>query len=107
MTTKSKTGLVISAGTTLEEARRVGEEVRKRGLQILSVYGGDIPVHQSLRAAIDALRKLIDNSAEAGAQTLMMGGHRQTRAVRVLLQSHRGMLRLRSRKRGWDYFEAS
>ncbi len=74
MTAKSKTGLVISVQTTLEEARRVGEEARKRGLRIPSVYGGDIPVSQSLQAAINALRKLIENCAGAGAKTLMMGG---------------------------------
>jgi sugar phosphate isomerase/epimerase len=74
MTTKSKTGLVISAATTLEQARQVGEEVKKRGLRIPSVYGGDIPVHESLQAGIDALRRLIDNCAAAGARTLLMGG---------------------------------
>jgi sugar phosphate isomerase/epimerase len=74
MTAKSGTGLVISVQTTLEEARRVGEEARKRGLRIPSVYGGEMPVNQSLQAAINALRKLIDNCAAAGSKTLMMGG---------------------------------
>lgn len=74
MTTNSKTRLVISAATTLEEARQVGEEAKKRGLRIPSVYGGDIPVHQSVQAGAKALRKLIDNCAAAGAATLMMGG---------------------------------
>ncbi|NQT82951.1 sugar phosphate isomerase/epimerase [bacterium] len=74
MTSKSKTGLVISVGTTLEEARQVGQDAKERGLQIPSVYGGDIPVHQSLQAAIDALRKLIDNCAVAAAKTLLIGG---------------------------------
>ena len=44
MTTKSKTGLVISVDTTLEEAERVGQEIKKRSLRVLSVYGGGIPV---------------------------------------------------------------
>jgi len=74
MTTRSKTGLVISVATGLEEARRIGEEVKKRGLQIPSVYGGGIPVHESVQAGIDGLRKLIDNCAAAGAKTLLMGG---------------------------------
>lgn len=74
MTIKSKTGLVISVTTTVEEAQQVGEEAKKRELQIASVYGGDIPVQQSLQAAINALRKLIDNCAAAGAKTLLMGG---------------------------------
>ena len=68
MTTKSKTRLVISVATTLEEARRVGAECKKRGLKIPSVYGGGIPVHQSLAAGIT------DNCAAAGAGDLLMGG---------------------------------
>jgi sugar phosphate isomerase/epimerase len=74
MTTKSKTRLVISVATTVDEARRVGAECAKRGLKIPSVYGGGIPVHQSLEAGIAGLRRLIDNCAAAGAGDLMMGG---------------------------------
>jgi sugar phosphate isomerase/epimerase len=74
MTTNSKTRLVISAVTTLEEARQIGQEANKRDLHIPSVYGGDIPVHQSVQAGIKALRRLVDNCAAAGAATLLMGG---------------------------------
>ena len=75
MTTKSKTGnLVISVSTTLEEAHQVGEEVRIRGLKIPSVYGGGIPVAKSLKAGIEALRKLIDNCAVCDVGNLLMGG---------------------------------
>ncbi|UCD62727.1 MAG: TIM barrel protein, partial [Candidatus Zixiibacteriota bacterium] len=74
MTAKSKTGLVISVSTTPEEAEQVGEEVKKRGLKVPSVYGGGIPVEKSLNAGIEGLRKLIDNCAACGAKNLMMGG---------------------------------
>ncbi|MFZ2147589.1 MAG: sugar phosphate isomerase/epimerase family protein [Sedimentisphaerales bacterium] len=74
MTTKSKTGLVISISTTLEEAERIGEEAEKRGLDVLSVYGGDIPVAKSLGAGIEGLKKLIDNCAACDAKNLLMGG---------------------------------
>jgi len=74
MTTKSKTGLVISVSTTLDEAMKVGEEVKKRGLGVPSVYGGGIPVAKSLRAGIEGLKKLIDNCAACGAKNLLMGG---------------------------------
>jgi sugar phosphate isomerase/epimerase len=75
MTTKREKGnLVISVGTTLEEARQIGREAKKRGLKIPSVYGGGFPVQQSLEAAIEGLRKLIDNCAAAGAESLMVGG---------------------------------
>jgi len=74
MTTKSKSRLVISATTTPEEAQQVSEEVRKRKLGVPSVYGGGIPVQQSLKAAIEALRRLIDNCEACGAKNLLMGG---------------------------------
>ena len=67
MTTNSKTRLVISVSTTLEEAEQVGQEVKKRGLKIPSVYGGGIPVQKSLEAGIEGLRKLIDNCKACGA----------------------------------------
>jgi len=74
MTTKSKTGLVISVSTTIEEAEQVDEEVKKRGLSVPSVYGGGIPVAKSLQEGIEGLRKLIDNCAACGAENLLMGG---------------------------------
>ncbi len=75
MTTKPKTNnLIISVSTTLEEAERVGEEIRKRGLKVPSVYGGGIPVAKSLKAGIEGLRKLIDNCAACNVGNLLMGG---------------------------------
>ncbi len=70
----SKSGLVISADTSLEEARRVGREVKKRGLKVPSIYGGGIPVAKSLKAGIEGMKKLIDNCAACGATNLLMGG---------------------------------
>ncbi len=74
MTTKSPNNLVISVDTTVEEARKVGEECKKRKLTVPSLYGGDIPVAKSLEAGIQGLRRLIDNCAAAGISNLMMGG---------------------------------
>ncbi|MDQ1257698.1 MAG: endonuc 2 protein [Candidatus Hydrogenedentes bacterium] len=74
MTAKAKNNLVISVDTTPEEAAAVGAECKQRGLQIPSVYGGGIPVEQSLEAGIAGMKKLIDNCAAAGAENLMMGG---------------------------------
>jgi neutral ceramidase len=75
MTAKSKTGnLVIAVETTLEEAEQIGEEIRKRGLKVPSVYGGGIPVAKSLKAGIEGLRKLIDNCAACNVGNLLMGG---------------------------------
>ena len=75
MTTKSrKSNLIISVDTSLEEARQVGREVKKRGLKVPSVYGGGIPVSKSLKAGIEGMKKLIDNCAACGAKNLLMGG---------------------------------
>ena len=83
MTTKSEKGnLVISVATTLEEARQIGLEAKKRGLKIPSVYGGGFPVQQSLEAGIKGLRTLIDNCAAAGAASLMVGGTGNQRLYR-------------------------
>ncbi|OVE79728.1 hypothetical protein BVY01_01650, partial [bacterium I07] len=66
MTTKSESGLVISVTTSTEEAAGIGEEIRKRGLTVVSVYGGSFPVKESLKAGIDGLIKLVDNTAACG-----------------------------------------
>lgn len=75
MTISGRPGnLVISVETTPEDAQKIGEECKARGLSVPSVYGGGIPVHESLEAGIAGLRKLIDNCVAAGAANLLMGG---------------------------------
>ena len=74
MTTKSASSLVISASTTPEQAQRLAEELQKRKLSVPSVYGGPIPVGESLKAGIEALRRLIDSCAACRAKNLLMGG---------------------------------
>ncbi len=72
MTTKN--GLVISSTTPLEEALKVGEEIKKRGLKCASAYGGGIPVDKSLEAGIEGMKRLIENCAASGTTNLLMGG---------------------------------
>jgi sugar phosphate isomerase/epimerase len=74
MTTKSKSGLVIDVQTSLDEARRIGDEAKKRGLEIASVYAGGFPVEKSIEAGIAGLSHIIDACAAAGAKTLLLGG---------------------------------
>jgi sugar phosphate isomerase/epimerase len=74
MTAKAKGGLVISVSTTPEEAAQVAEEVRKRNLKVVSVYGGGIPVEKSLEAGIEGLKRIIDSCAACGTMNLLMGG---------------------------------
>lgn len=41
MTHKGKTWVIITVDTTPEESAAIGEEMRKRGLAAVSIYGGD------------------------------------------------------------------
>ena len=73
MTTKSASGVVISARSTLQEAHAVGEDVRQRGLKTLSVYGGGIAL-DSVEVAVADLRKLVDNCAGVEGKTILLAG---------------------------------
>jgi len=75
MTAKAKGGLVLSMENSLDEAHAVGLEAKKRGLAIVSVYGGGFPLKKdSLEEGVRGLRKLLDNTAAAGCSSLMLGG---------------------------------
>jgi sugar phosphate isomerase/epimerase len=75
MTTTSEQGrLVLSVDVTPKQAEQVAEEVRRRDLQVASVYGGGIPVAKSLEAGIEGMKKLIDHCVTVGARSLLMGG---------------------------------
>jgi sugar phosphate isomerase/epimerase len=73
MTANTKSHLVMSVGDTLEEAVRVGGEAKKCGLEIPSIYGGQINVQRYDSAVVD-LRHLIDLCAAAGAKNLLIAG---------------------------------
>jgi sugar phosphate isomerase/epimerase len=67
---KSKTGWVIGADTPLEEAAHVGEETRKRGLEIPLIYSGDLAAQKGPAT----LRRIIDNCAACGAWSVVIAG---------------------------------
>ncbi len=73
---KSKTGLVVGADTPIDEARRIGEETRSRGLEIPLIYGGDFRGHEGPAR----LRRIIDNCAACGAWSVLIAeaGNAQT-----------------------------
>ena len=64
---------VFSASSPLEGAVRAGEEAKKRGLSIPSIYAGGINVEKRELGAVD-LRHLIDLCAAAEAKTLLLCG---------------------------------
>lgn len=74
MTTNTKDHLIISAATTVEDAHAVGEECKKRGLKVASLWGGGFAVAKSLEAGIADLKRLIDNCVACGTTQLMVGG---------------------------------
>ena len=74
MSHKGRTRILNTLETTLEEAAAAAEEVRRRGLQTVSVYGGDFSAHQSVEAGVAGLRRLIDNCAAFGSPRLLLGG---------------------------------
>lgn len=73
MTAKGKSWVIITPGTTEEEAAKVGEQVRQRGLKVCSVYG-DFSVKESAAEGTRQLRCLIRNVAACGAPELLLGG---------------------------------
>jgi len=75
MTHKSdKSWVIITTDVSEEEAAAMGEEVRKRGMQTISIYAGNFPVQKSVEAGIDGLKKLIDNCAAVPCPNLLLGG---------------------------------
>jgi len=74
MTHKGKTWVIITVDTTPEEASAIGEEVRKRGMQTISIYGGDFKVAESVETGMAGLKRLIDNCAAARCPNLLLGG---------------------------------
>jgi sugar phosphate isomerase/epimerase len=71
MTAKStnKDRLIVSVDTTLEDAAAIGAEVKRRGLKVISLWGGQFPTDSPA-----GLKRLIDNSAACGCPHLMLGG---------------------------------
>ena len=70
---KSATKRVIAPATPLEEAQKMGEEARRRGLQIPNAYGGAFASDRSVKDGVESLRRMIDNCAAAGVWSLMVG----------------------------------
>lgn len=74
MTHKGRSWVIITVDTTPDEAARVGEEVKKRGLRTLSIYGGDFPVAKSIEAGIAGLKRLVDHCVACDCPHLLLGG---------------------------------
>ncbi|RPH99333.1 MAG: sugar phosphate isomerase/epimerase [Calditrichaeota bacterium] len=74
MTTRSREGLVISIRTPKKKAQRISRLAQDHGLKVVAIYGGDFNAEISRRAAVDGLKKLLDNVAACNGYTLILGG---------------------------------
>jgi len=74
MTHKGKSWVIVTTDTALEEAAAMGEEVRRRGMELSSIYVGNFPVEKSVAAGIEGLKHLIDNCAAARSPRVLISG---------------------------------
>lgn len=65
---KTSTGRVIAPSTSLEDAIQVGQEARKRGLTITTVYGGGV----ALEKGPGELRKMLELCKAAGGWSVLL-----------------------------------
>ena len=86
MTAKGKSWVIITADSTPEEVAAIAEEVKKRGLRTLSVYGGDFPVAKSVEAGVAGLKKLIDHCVSCACPNLLLGGTSDEKLVQPYYQ---------------------
>lgn len=86
MTAKGKSWVMINTRTEVEEAAEIGAEVKKRGLQAISVYA-DFQVNESVAAGIAGLRRLIDNCQACGSPNLLLGGTTDEKLVAPYYQA--------------------
>jgi len=74
LNTKARTWLVLTIDSSIDDAVKIGEELRKRGLKCLSLYGSGFPVAKSVEAGVQGLQKLIQLCAACGSSNLLLGG---------------------------------
>ena len=74
MTTNSPSKHILSQETTVDQAHKVGEEAKQRGLGIASAWGGDLNIATSTDGGVGVLRHMIDLCAAAGCKSILLGG---------------------------------
>ncbi len=74
MTTNTKSRLVLSVDSTDDDDVRAGDEAKRRGLSIVSVYGGGFNAGKSVEAGVAGLHHLVDLCTRCGCPSLLLGG---------------------------------
>lgn len=82
MTAKCKTWVLITVKSTPEEVVAIADQVKKRQLKTLSIYGGDFPVARSIEAGIQGLKTLVNHCVLCDCPHLMLGGTGDAKLVR-------------------------
>ena len=65
-------GRVVDRNTSLDEAALIGEEIKSRGLTLITNSGGSFDLTQSIEEGIVQLKRLIDNSAICGSPVIQI-----------------------------------
>ena len=74
MTTNSPSKHILHQETTIDQAHKVGEEAKQRGLGIPSAWGGDLNIATSSDGGVSVLRHMIDLCAAAQCKSILLGG---------------------------------
>ncbi len=64
----------ITYNSTPEQVATLAKEISKRGLKTISVWGGSFPYQKGTEEGVAGLKRLIDNCAQCGAPSLLLGG---------------------------------
>ena len=70
----SKTGMLVTPETTLDQSATMAAEAKARGLGIVSAFGANFLSKGSIAESIVRLRRLVDNVAACGCPGLLLGG---------------------------------
>lgn len=65
-------GRVIDRNTSPDQAIAVGEEIKSRGLKLLTLSGGSFDTRESVETCISQLKRLIDNSVLCGSPVIQL-----------------------------------
>lgn len=71
---RTREGLVVHAAASEGTVREVAREVERRGLKMLSVYGGDFGARESLERGRTGLQRLLGHCATLGCPNLLLSG---------------------------------
>ena len=82
-TRNGKGGQMLNWDTPLEEAAKMAEACKSRGLTVAAAWGGRFPTEQGLDAAIDGMKKLVDVSEAATVPDILLGGEGRAEYLEV------------------------